>query len=80
MSARVSYIEPDEAEGSINDIYEVVEQKFGQVLNVVKVLGNSPEGLDGVMSAMGALDHFDLEPKYVELAYLKASSVNECEY
>ncbi len=80
MSAHVSYVEPEHATGNVQNIYELVEQNFGQVLNVVKVLGNCPEGLDGVMSAMGSLDHFDLDPKYVELAYLKASSVNECEY
>jgi alkylhydroperoxidase family enzyme len=80
MSSHVSYLEPDDATGNVQSTYEAVEQNFGQVLNLVKVLGNSPEGLDGVMSAMGALNHFDLAPKYVELAYLKASTVNACEY
>ncbi len=80
MSARIPYIEPDEAEGSVADIYRTVENKFGDVLNLVKVLGNSSASLSAVMSAMGALEEFELNPEYVELAYLKTSEVNDCEY
>lgn len=76
----IPYVEPDEANEAVSQIYDAVESNFGEVLNVIKTLGNSPDFLNAVMGLLGALEGCELNEKYRELAYLKTSQVNNCEY
>src|SRR5437764_15343617 len=76
----VSYPSRDEAAESVRPIYDGVERKLGTMLNLFKAMAHSPELLQGFMALNGSLGKMKLDPKLRELAYLKASQVNGCDY
>lgn len=78
--ANIPLVKPDDAEGQVQEIYDAIEQNFGQVLNLIQVMGNSPPALKGFATMIGSMDEFELDPALRELAYLKASEVNGCKY
>ncbi len=80
MSAQVPFVEREDATEDVKTIYDMVEANFGQVLNLIKVLANSPGYLEGVMGLLGALEESELDDALRELAYLKTAQINECEY
>ncbi|HET8998431.1 MAG TPA: carboxymuconolactone decarboxylase family protein [bacterium] len=77
----ISLVEKDEAPDVVRRIYEGIEKRLGTVSNFFKVLAHMPDvlrafnQLDGAIWADGALS-----PKLKDLAYLRTSIVNGCEY
>jgi uncharacterized peroxidase-related enzyme len=78
--AYVSYLAKDQVDESIRPTYVGIEQKRGSLPNMFKALAHSPEFLLSFLEINGALSRTQLAPKLRELAYLKASLVNNCEY
>lgn len=76
----VSYLARDEAAESVRPIYDGVERKLGTMINLFRAMAHSPELLQGFMALNGSLGKMKLDPKLRELAYLKASQVNGCNY
>lgn len=76
----IPYVDPDEADQDVKGIYNAVESQFGEVINIVKVLGNSSDFLQSVMGLLQTLEGSKLDDKLRELAYVKTAQVNECEY
>jgi alkylhydroperoxidase family enzyme len=78
---RISLVEQDQAPDVVRKIYEGLEKSFGRVPNFFKVLANKPDvlrafhQLDGAIWADGALSS-----KLKDLAYLRTSILNGCEY
>lgn len=77
---RIPFVEPEDADQDVSGIYSAVESQFGEVINIVKVLGNSPDFLKSVMGLLQTLDGSTLDDKLRELAYIKTAQVNKCEY
>lgn len=71
----------EEAPDDLKPIYESMKKKFGRMPNFFGVMANKPEVLKhflpfyAAITGPGVLDH-----RYKELAYLKTSIVNSCEY
>ena len=71
----------ERAAADVKPVYENLKQKHGKVPNFFAMLAHKPEVLktflpfDQAIIGPGAV-----EQKYKELAYLKASSLNGCEY
>jgi uncharacterized peroxidase-related enzyme len=78
--ARVRYVEKEEATESLRPTYERIEKSVGIVLRFLKVLAHSPELFQGFLALDGALRRTDLDPKLRELAYMRASELNGCDY
>lgn len=78
--AHVGYVEPEFAPESLRSSYEGLERSTGLVLRFFKVLAHSPELLQGFLSLNGALTRSELDPRLRELAYLRASELNGCDY
>jgi uncharacterized peroxidase-related enzyme len=78
--AYVSYLSKDTADESLRPLFERMEQRRGGVGNMFRMLAHSPDLLQAFLSLNSALGTMKLDPKLRELAYLKASSVNNCEY
>jgi uncharacterized peroxidase-related enzyme len=79
--AHVSYLEKDQAAESIRPVYDSVAKSTGHMLNMFKALAHSPDVFQsflGLNSAFGG--KMKLDPKYRELAYLKSSTINKCDY
>lgn len=50
------------------------------MLNFHRLIGHSPEALDGFLAASNALRKMRLDRRLRELAYLRAAQVNHCQY
>lgn len=59
--------------------FQAINSAFGMVPNIFRTMGHAPPVLQATL-AMDAAIHQELDPKLRELAYLKASQVNECDY
>src|SRR5437763_13634286 len=78
--ALVSYVEKDEAAEPLRPIFEGMEKKLGSVPSVFRAMAHSPELLQAFLALNGALSKTTLDAKLRELAYMKASQLNGCEY
>lgn len=76
----VSYLEREQAAEAIRPVYDDVAKKTGQMLNFFKVMAHNPAVLQGFLALNGAMPRTKLAGPLRELAYLKASQVNQCDY
>jgi alkylhydroperoxidase family enzyme len=78
---QIKLVEKDQANDVVRRIYDSLEQRSGRVSPFYKILANKPDvlraflQLDGAVWAEGAL-----APKLKDLAYLRVSIRNGCEY
>ncbi|MBI2955894.1 MAG: carboxymuconolactone decarboxylase family protein [Acidobacteria bacterium] len=62
-------------------IYDSLTQKFGRVPNFFAVMANRPNVLKHFLPFYAAvMAEGSVEARYKELAYLKAATLNGCEY
>ncbi len=59
--------------------FEKLHAKLKMVPNIFRTMAHAPEVLDATLTFNGSFQS-GLDPKLRELAYLKASLVNECHY
>jgi uncharacterized peroxidase-related enzyme len=78
--AVVSYVANDQAADKIRPIFEGIEKKGGEVPNVLRAMAHSPEMLEGFLAINATLPKTRLDGKLRELAYIKASQLNSCDY
>jgi uncharacterized peroxidase-related enzyme len=78
--ARVELIDPDDAPEALRPTYEVLTRQSGLVLNFFKAMGHAPDVLAAVVALDDALRRSELDPQLRELAYLRASELNGCDY
>jgi alkylhydroperoxidase family enzyme len=65
----------------LKEVYEKLTHNLGHMPNVFAVMANRPAALQHFLLLYGAvINGGTIEPKYKELAYLKTSMVNGCEY
>jgi uncharacterized peroxidase-related enzyme len=76
----VSYLTKEQAAESVQPIYDDVEKKLGVMLNFFKSLAHNPGILQSFLALNGAVNKTKLPHRLRELAYLKASQVNGCDY
>ena len=60
-------------------IFQTLQSKMGRVLNFFRTLGHAPDVLQATIAFDQAIQR-DLNPKLRELAYLKTSELNRCNY
>ena len=78
---KIAPLEKNEAAEPARPVYDALEKKMGRVINFFKVMAHKPNVLGPFLEfytqvwAPGALS-----PKIKELAYLRTSLMNECEY
>ncbi len=78
---KIEPLEKNKAAESVRPIYDALEKKMGRVLNFFKMMAHKPNVLGPFLEfysqiwAEGALP-----AKIKELAYLRASIMNGCEY
>lgn len=79
--AVVNAVPPDKATNEIRPIYEDLTKRFGRVPGIFGTMAHRPEVLQHFLSLYGAImTKGTVEPKLKELAYLKVSLINGCEY
>lgn len=78
--ARLPYVELETASPEQKAILEKLTQKSGKIANFWKLWGHSPQFLEAFLPFNKALAKGTLDPKLRELAYVKASQINDCAY
>jgi uncharacterized peroxidase-related enzyme len=78
--ARLSYVDKETAGPEQQRVLAQVTQKSGKIANMWKILGHSPQTLETFVTFYKTLMKGALDPKLRELAYVKASTINNCPY
>jgi uncharacterized peroxidase-related enzyme len=78
--AMVSYVTNQEAGEKVKAVFEGMEKKLGAVPNVFRVMAHSPEMLEAFLALNATLPKTRLDGKLRELAYIKTSELNACDY
>ena len=78
--ALVSYVSNENASEKIKPVFEGMEKKIGAVPNIFRALAHYPEMLEAFLSLNSTLPKTRLAGKLRELAYIKTSELNGCDY
>ncbi len=79
--AVVNPVAKDKVTDEIRPIFDDLAKRFGRVPNIFGVMAHRPDVLKSFLPLYGAImTQGTVEPKLKELAYLKVSLVNGCEY
>jgi uncharacterized peroxidase-related enzyme len=78
--ALVHYVSNEEAAEKVRPILEGLEKKLGSVPNVFRAMAHSPELFETFLGLNSALGKTRLDGKLRELAYIKTSELNGCDY
>ncbi len=76
------YVEPlatKNAPAKSQPILEAIEEKFGQSMNIFSTAAYQPDVLGGITQINDGIRN-DLPDKLRELAYVKSSQINACDY
>jgi uncharacterized peroxidase-related enzyme len=78
--ALVSYVSNQDAAEKIKPVFDGMEKKLGTVPNVFRAMAHSPEMLEAFLALNATLPKTKLDGKLRELAYIKTSELNGCDY
>jgi alkylhydroperoxidase family enzyme len=79
--AVVNPLTKEQAAPEAHEIYNALNQKMGKVPNFFATMAHRPDVLSKFVPLYGAIiQGGTVEPRYKELAYLKTSLINGCEY
>ena len=78
--ALVSYVSNQDAAEKVKPVFEGMEKKIGAVPNVFRAMAHSPEMLEAFLALNATLPKTQLDGKLRELAYIKTSELNACDY
>jgi uncharacterized peroxidase-related enzyme len=80
LMAVVSYVSDQDVAEKIKPVFEGMEKKLGVVPNVFRVMAHNPEMLEAFLGLNATLPRTKLNGKLRELAYIKTSELNGCDY
>ncbi len=78
--SRLSIPSVTDAPSASKPLLDAVHQQLGVVPNLMKLLGNSPSGLEGYLSLNAALGKGSLDAKLRESLALAVAEFNGCDY
>jgi len=78
--ARLTYVEKERGSAEQEKILTQLTQKSGKIANLWKIWAHSPQTLEAFMPFYKSLMKGTLDSKLRELAYIKTSLVNGCDY
>src|SRR6516162_252996 len=78
--AIVNYVSNQNAADKIKSVFEGMQKKLGAVPNVFRVMAYNPEMLEAFLALNATLSKTKLNGKLRELAYIKTSELNDCDY
>jgi uncharacterized peroxidase-related enzyme len=75
----VQPLKDDQASPKARALFDKIQAVFKMVPNIFRTMAHAPDVLQATLALNQAIQE-DLDPKLRELAYLKASQVNNCKY
>jgi len=80
IMALVSYVSNQNAAEKIKPVFEGMEKKLGAVPNVFRAMAHNPAMLEAFLALNATLPRTELNGRLRELAYIKTSELNDCDY
>ena len=77
---RIHYVEPKTAQGRTRELLDTVQQAFGVIPNVARVMANSPAVLDSFLAFSTAMGGARIGTKLHNQVKLTTSETNSCDY
>jgi alkylhydroperoxidase family enzyme len=79
--AAINPVPKERAHDDVKPIYDNLAKAFGRVPNIFSVMAHRPAVLKNFLPFyLSVVDEGTVEARYKELAYLKTSMLNGCEY
>ncbi len=79
--AVVNPVPKDRVPDDLKPTYDNLTKTFGRMPNIFAVMAHRPAALKTLLPLYGSImSEGTVEPRYKELAYLKTSILNGCEY
>ena len=79
--AAVNPLKKEQAAAEVHGLYDKLQHNFGFVPNIFGAMAHRPAVLNAFAPLYGAIiNQGTVEARYKELAYLKVSISNACEY
>jgi hypothetical protein len=79
--AVVNPLPKEKAAAEVHETYEGITKQFGKIPNIFATMAHRPNVLKNFLPFYGAIiNEGTVEARYKELAYLKTSLLNGCEY
>ncbi len=79
--APVTPLTKEKAAPQVRETFDALTKKFGKMPNFFAAMAHRPDVLNKFLPFYGAvMQEGTVEPRYKELAYLKTSFINGCEY
>jgi alkylhydroperoxidase family enzyme len=79
--AVINPLAKEQAAAELHELYDAFSRKYGHVPNIAAVMAHLPPALKSFEPLYSAvMAGGTIEPRYKELAYLKTSVLNGCEY
>lgn len=75
----IAPVSDDQAAEPAKKTFHELQAKLGRVLNIFRTMGHAPDVLQATLAMNQAIQK-ELDPKLRELAYLKTSQLNACNY
>ncbi len=72
-------LQDDQAPEAARAMFQAIQSQLGAVPNIFRTMAHQPAVLEATLKMNAAVGH-DLPELLRELAYLKASMVNQCHY
>lgn len=77
----VTPLTKEAASPEVHAVYDGLNKKFGKMPNIFGMMAHRPDVLAKFLPFFGAvMEGGTVEPRFKELAYLKTSMLNGCEY
>ncbi len=80
MAARLPYLERDQVPPDVQAVYDDVQKAMGRVPNMFKLMAHHAKSLPLFLPWYASLREGALDIKLRQLAYVKVSQLNRCDY
>lgn len=80
MAVRLPYLEREQASPEIQAVYDTVQKAMGRVPNMFKLMAHHAKSLPLFLPWYASLREGALDIKLRQLAYVKVSQLNRCDY
>ena len=78
--SRIQPLDPEKAQGKIQELLAAIKAKSGRVPNILKTMAHSPAALQAYLGLSGALADAKLSAKVREQIALTVGEDNQCGY
>ena len=80
MAARLPYLDREQVPPDVQAVYDKMKKARGRVLNTFRLKAHHARSVAPVVAFYGTLREGALDLKLRQLAYVKASQINGCNY